>query len=242
VPPETPQRADVPVWRVPFIGSADKPAVEATAASPDPSGDTREAQRPPRLAVVGLGNPGSRYAATRHNIGFHVIDKLAGILHIRELSFQENRWQAAGRHGAWEVILCKPWTYMNLSGEAVLSLMRQHELRPAELLVIYDEVQLPLGHLRLRGRGSDGGHNGLASVIAETGTDGIARLRCGVDFSPDAGDLAEYVLSPFNEEELPHVEAMVARAAEAVLAVMDMGMARAMNVFNTPPTTHQDSL
>ena len=171
-----------------------------------------------------------------------MIDKLADRLHVRELSFASNRWQAAGRHGAWEVILCKPWTYMNLSGEAVIPLMTQFDLRPAELLVIYDEVQLPLGHLRLRGRGSDGGHNGLASVIAEAGTDRIPRLRCGVDFSPGAGDLVEYVLSPFNEEELPHVAAMIDRAAEAVLAVMDLGMERAMNVFNTPPTTHQDSL
>lgn len=204
--------------------------------------DTDAPDRPPRLAVIGLGNPGARYADTRHNIGFHVIDKLADALHIRELSFEENRWQAAGTHGAWEVLLCKPWTYMNLSGEAVLSLMRQHELRPAELLVIYDEVQLPLGHLRLRGRGSDGGHNGLASVIAETGTDRISRLRCGVGFSTQADDLAEYVLSPFNEEERPRVTTMIDSAAEAVLAVMDSGMERAMNVFNTPPTTHQDSL
>lgn len=192
--------------------------------------------------MVGLGNPGPRYANTRHNIGFHVIDRLADILHIRELSFLTNRRQAAGRHGAWEVVLCKPWTYMNLSGEAVISLLEQYDLLPSELLVVYDEVQLPLGHLRLRGRGSDGGHNGLASVIAETGTDRIPRLRCGVDFSPGADDLVEYVLSPFNKEELPHVEAMIDRAAKAVLAVMDMGMDRAMNVFNTPPTTHQDSL
>lgn len=198
--------------------------------------------RRPQLGVVGLGNPGARYARTRHNIGFQVVDKLADILRIREFSFAENRYQAAGRHGEWEVILCKPWTYMNLSGQAVVPMMEQFDLQPADLLIIYDEVQLPLGHLRLRGRGSDGGHNGLASVIEEAGTDRIPRLRCGVDFSPATADLVDYVLSPFEEEELPHVVSMIDRAASAVLAVMDTGMQRAMNVYNTPPTTHQDSI
>lgn len=198
--------------------------------------------RRPQLGVVGLGNPGARYARTRHNIGFQVVDKLADILRIREFSFAENRYQAAGRHGECDVILCKPWTYMNLSGEAVVPMMEQFDLQPADLLIIYDEVQLPLGHLRLRSRGSDGGHNGLASVIEEAGTDRIPRLRCGVDFSPATADLVDYVLSPFEEEELPHVVSMIDRAALAVLAVMDTGMQRAMNVYNTPPTTHQDSI
>ena len=103
-----------------------------------------------------------------------------------------NHYQATGRHGDWDVILCKPWTYMNLSGEAVILLMEQYELRPADLLVVYDEVQLPLGHLRLRRSGSDGGHNGLASVIEEAGTRTIPRLRCGVDFSAESPDLVEY--------------------------------------------------
>ncbi len=213
----------------------------------DEDGSTEErgeeaAERQKRLCVIGLGNPGLRYAQTRHNIGFHVVDRLADMLSIRESSFVTNHYQATGRHGDWDVILCKPWTYMNLSGEAVIILMDQYDLRPAELLVVYDEVQLPLGHLRLRSGGSDGGHNGLASVIEETGTTKIPRLRCGVDFSTESPDLVEYVLSPFKEEEIPHVESMINRAAEAVIAVMDTGMQRAMNVFNTPPTKHQDSL
>jgi peptidyl-tRNA hydrolase, PTH1 family len=198
--------------------------------------------RPLRMGVVGLGNPGQRYARTRHNIGFHVLDRLADILHIREFSFVSNRHEAVGRHGEWDVFLCKPLTYMNLSGEAVIPWMAQYDLRAAEILVVYDEVQLPLGQLRLRGGGSDGGHNGLASVIEEAGTDGIPRLRCGVGFSTESADLAEYVLSPFNTEELPHVASMIDRAADAALAVMDIGMQRAMNIFNTPPTNHQDSL
>ncbi len=195
-----------------------------------------------RLCVVGLGNPGVRYSRTRHNIGFLVVDRLADMLNVRESSFVTNRHQACGRHGDWQVVLCKPWTYMNLSGRAVIQLMDQFDLEPGELLIVHDEVQLPLGHLRLRTGGSDGGHNGLASVIMETGTDRIPRLRCGVDFSTSSADLAEYVLSPFTEEELPHVATMIDRAAKAVIAVMDIGMQRAMNIVNTPPTNHQDSL
>jgi PTH1 family peptidyl-tRNA hydrolase len=191
---------------------------------------------------VGLGNPGERYARTRHNIGFHIVDRLADMLNIRESLFVANRYQAVGRHDDWQVILCKPWTYMNLSGEAVIQLMDQFDLEPAELLIVHDEVQLPLGQLRLRSGGSDGGHNGLASVILETGTDKIPRLRCGVDFSPASADLANYVLSPFTEKELPHVATMIDRAANAVIAVMDIGMQRTMNIVNTPPTNHQDSL
>ncbi|MFZ1730962.1 MAG: aminoacyl-tRNA hydrolase [Bacteroidota bacterium] len=218
-------------------------ADEGSAPETGLAGERRQdAPEPQRLCVVGLGNPGPRYAQTRHNIGFQVLDRLADMLNIRESSFVTNQYQATGRHGDWSVILCKPWTYMNLSGEAVILLMDQFDLQPAELLVVYDEVQLPLGHLRLRSRGSDGGHNGLASVIEKVGTDKIPRMRCGVDFSTESADLAEYVLSPFKVEELPHAASMVDRAADAVLAIMDIGMQRAMNVFNTPPITHQDTL
>lgn len=170
------------------------------------------------------------------------MERLADICDIRESSFNTNYYQARARHAGWDVILCKPWTYMNRSGEAVIQLMEQYALRPSELLVIYDEVQLPLGQLRLRSRGSDGGHNGLGSILSMTGTDRIPRLRCGVDFSASSADLAGYVLSPFNEEELPQVMNMIDRAADAVIAVMDIGMQKAMNVYNTPPTTQQDSL
>lgn len=194
------------------------------------------------LCVVGLGNPGPRYAWTRHNIGFRVVDKLADILRIREFFVEGNRSEATGHYGEWDVILCKPATYMNRSGEAVIGAMQRFDLRDEDLLVIHDEVQLPLGHLRLRVRGSDGGHNGLASILEATGTDRIPRLRCGIDFSSASDDLATFVLSPFEEEELPHVVSMIDRAAQAVLAIMESGMQRAMNAYNTPPTTHRDSI
>lgn len=199
----------------------------------------REAEQQ-RLCVVGLGNPGPRYAATRHNIGFLVIDRLADMFHVRESSFNVNHHLADVVYHDWKVYLCKPWTYMNLSGEAVAVCMDQQGLRPDELLIVYDEVQLPLGHLRLRRRGSDGGHNGLASVLAHTGTSDVPRLRCGVDFSSASQDLVDYVLSPFSKEEIPHADAMIDRAANAVRAVIDDGFDKAMNTYNTPPTKLQE--
>ncbi|MBN1449323.1 MAG: aminoacyl-tRNA hydrolase [Bacteroidetes bacterium] len=190
--------------------------------------------------MIGLGNPGPRYVHTRHNIGFLVLDRLADILHVRESSFHVNHHVASTVYHEWRVYLCKPWTWMNNSGEVLPVLLTEHDLRLSDLLVVYDEVQLPLGQIRLRRRGSDGGHNGLASILASAGTQDIARLRCGVDFSLGAPDLAEYVLSPFQEDELPHATSMIERAADAVLAVMDSGFERAMNTYNTPPTTQQE--
>jgi peptidyl-tRNA hydrolase, PTH1 family len=194
------------------------------------------------LCVVGLGNPGARYARTRHNIGFHVIDKLAEVLHVREFVDHETHQLAVAKRGTWSVLLCKPTTYMNRSGDAILDLHRMLGIAFSELLVVYDDVSLPLGTLRLRRRGSSGGHNGLSSILLATGSDEVARLRCGVDFLPSSGDLADYVLSPFDAEEIPLAESMAQRAAEAVLAVMDDGWDKAMNVYNTIQPNKQDSI
>jgi len=223
------------------------PDVTAADAQEIPQDDTQdvpshEDAEEKRICVIGLGNPGKRYAATRHNIGFHVIDRLADAFGIRESFFDVNHYRAEGRYEDFEVTLCKPWTWMNNSGEAAAVLVDHLGLNPSEMIVVYDEVQLPLGHLRLRRRGSDGGHNGLASIIYHLGTEDIPRLRCGVDFSSEAPDLAAYVLSPFEEKEIPLADSMTERAAEAVRAVMDIGFDKAMNTFNTPPTQLQDSL
>jgi len=171
-----------------------------------------------------------------------VIDRLADSLGVRESSFYRNYSFAETRHQGRRVILCKPETYMNLSGEAVSLLLAKQRLNLSEILVVYDEIQLPLGQLRLRKRGSDGGHNGLSSIIENLGSERFPRLRCGVDFSSQGVDLAEYVLSPFQKEELPLAADMIERAAEACLAVTDIGFDKAMNIFNTPPTKFQDSL
>ena len=198
--------------------------------------------RPARLAIVGLGNPGPRYAGTRHNIGFEVADRLVGSFSVREPLFVRNHFLARASYSDTELFICKPATYMNRSGEAVSLLCEMHELQEHELLVVYDEVQLPLGQLRLRRNGSSGGHNGLASIIEACGSTEIPRLRCGVDFSSDGGDLADYVLSSFTPEEQDLANDMIHRAVEAVRYLVEFGFDKAMNMFNTSLTNNQDSL
>ncbi len=180
--------------------------------------------------VVGLGNPGPEYEATRHNLGFRVVDELA----LRRLA---GRWQrrgnsllAAATRGR-AVLLAKPRTFMNRSGVAVLSLCTSLGLAPAEVLVVADDVDLPLGRLRLRAGGGPGTHNGLRDVVAAIGT-GFPRLRVGVRGDEPWQDLADYVLSPFAVDEEERAAAAVARAVAAVEQVVEEGLEPAMNRCN----------
>jgi len=184
-------------------------------------------------AIVGLGNPGSEYATTRHNVGYMVVDALAG------------RWRVAGwcrrfsslaarRAGARPLWLVKPQTFMNLSGEAVASLCREASLEPGQVLVVVDDVDLPLGTLRLRQRGGAGTHNGLRSVVESIG-EGFPRLRLGVRGESPWQDLAEYVLSPFEPAEVEVAQAMVERACQCVEAVLHEGLLRAAHRCNAVP-------
>ena len=178
--------------------------------------------------VVGLGNPGPEYAATRHNIGFMVVDQLAA----QSGSIWENssKWDALiAKFG--NVVLAKPMTYMNRSGYAVLRLAQFYKIQPPEILVIVDDTALPLGRLRLRASGGSGGHNGLESIIVEFGTEEIPRLRVGIGEAPPAGSV-DYVLSRFFEEEKPLVRSAIDRAAEAVKCAIDNNLISAMNIFN----------
>jgi peptidyl-tRNA hydrolase, PTH1 family len=188
------------------------------------------------LLAVGLGNPGAEYAATRHNAGWMALDELAARF--------KRRFGPEGREfdgcavaiGETEVILIKPLTFMNASGGAVREALERYRLPEAALLVVYDDFQLPLGTLRLRKSGSDGGHNGLASIIAEVGTAEIPRLRLGIgpaDGVLPAEGWKDFVLSPFQAEERETVRTMVVRAADAVEALARSGIDRAMNVINT---------
>jgi PTH1 family peptidyl-tRNA hydrolase len=211
--------------------------------------------------VVGLGNPGARYLRTRHNAGFMAIDELAA------------RTRAAGRLSgeAWiaettlagePALLVKPQSYMNLSGEPVARLLGEIGASPAELVVIVDDVALPLGRLRVREAGSDGGHNGLGSLIQALGTDAFARVRIGVGLEatraelgaerdslprsegggvggatqhpPRFMDLADFVLADFLPEEVKHLREVIGRAADAVSCLVQEGAAAAMNRFNGP--------
>jgi peptidyl-tRNA hydrolase, PTH1 family len=187
------------------------------------------------MLVVGLGNPGDEYAATRHNVGFMVAEELArrcgGQWSVRGGLYA----QARVRIGPTPVVLCKPLTYMNNSGTAVAEILRYTGSDASALLVVADDLALPLGKLRLRKRGSDGGHNGLTSVIFELNSNEFTRLRCGIgpETTPPRGMMADFVLSPFDRNEAPEAGAMIRRAADAVSEVAREGYTSAMNKFST---------
>jgi PTH1 family peptidyl-tRNA hydrolase len=189
----------------------------------------------PNLIVVGLGNPGPRYASTRHNLGFRVVDLVAEGHSARSWKERRTCDVAAVSHGPLQVLLVKPKTYVNLSGRALAELRSEVEIPPGEILVVVDDIALPLGQLRLRRRGSDGGHNGLKSIIAELGSSDFPRLRLGVGPVPTGWDAADFVLGRFLRDEERTVEEMVGKAARCVEAVVERGFDRAMGEFNTPP-------
>jgi peptidyl-tRNA hydrolase, PTH1 family len=182
--------------------------------------------------VVGLGNPGPRYAGTRHNVGFETLDLLAA--RAREAWEPAPRGIEAlvARDRTRGVVLAKPLTFMNASGPAVLGLLQFFKIEPADLLVVVDDVNLELGRLRARTGGSAGGHNGLKSLIAAFGADGFARLRIGVGRGDARRDLADHVLAKFDPEERPIVGEAVGRAADAVELFAADGIGQVMNRFN----------
>lgn len=181
--------------------------------------------------VVGLGNPGPEYERTRHNIGFAVLDQLA-----TEWKLEWHRTQKWGAYWAKadNVVLLKPMTYMNRSGEPFTAVSQFYKIEPAETLVVLDDMALELGRLRIRLEGSAGGHNGLDSILMHAGTSDVPRLRIGIGAAPAHGAI-DYVLGKFFEEEMPVVRETVARAAEAVKCAIDKGVLSAMNTFNKFP-------
>ena len=183
-------------------------------------------------AIVGLGNPGGEYKSTRHNVGFDVLDELAKRWGV-ELKASSRRKARLAVVKDRDVLLAQPQTFMNLSGIAVGGLMAFYKVRPADVLVVVDEVQLPLGKLRLRQSGSAGGHNGLKSVIEMVGQD-FPRLRIGVGRGNDQWDLSDHVLARFSAEERPTIERAVKRAADAVETFVGDGVFAAMNRYNAP--------
>jgi PTH1 family peptidyl-tRNA hydrolase len=190
--------------------------------------------------IVGLGNPGDGYAASRHNIGFQVVSRVAKRARLEfSLKAAESRI-AEGTLEGQRVAVARPQTFMNDSGRAVRKLLDRYRLAPAEMLVVYDDVDLPLGRVRVRAKGGAGTHNGMRSIVAEVG-EGFPRVRCGVaPADPIAeidGDLAEYVLAPFNADEREKAEAMVERAAEATSVAVREGIPAAMDRFNAGERT-----
>jgi PTH1 family peptidyl-tRNA hydrolase len=177
--------------------------------------------------IVGLGNAGFEYAWTPHNLGFLAVDEIAERAGIRV-----ERPEAKGKIAGQEVALAKPQTMMNLSGLAVRDLLERLECGAAELIVLYDDVALPWGMLRVRERGTAGGHNGLKSVIGAAGTTEFARVRMGAQPDHPVDDLAAYVLRPMRKPEMEFAGEMVAQAAEAVELILTLGTTAAMNRFN----------
>jgi len=187
--------------------------------------------------VVGLGNPGEQYERTRHNVGFRVVDLLA--------ERTGTKWRASRHAPAWcawaewadghaRVLLVKPRTFMNESGQAVGPLARWHHLDGRAILLVYDDVDLPLGTIRVRARGGSGGHRGVASVLTALGGEDVARVRVGIGRG-ESQDTAEYVLSPFRADEEPVLRDALDRAVAAVMCCVERGVDRAMNEFNAEP-------
>lgn len=181
-------------------------------------------------AVIGLGNPGREYEETRHNIGFQVVEALAG-----GRSDFEDRGSyifRGGRIAGKRVLLAKPLTFMNRSGLAVADLLDDFSLDTDRLLVVSDDVNLPLGRIRIRTRGGDGGQKGLRSIIESLGSEDFQRLRLGIGTPVHADPLADFVLAPFGEEEKSAVEDMIARAVDSIRLRLSEGVERAMEQFN----------
>jgi peptidyl-tRNA hydrolase, PTH1 family len=188
--------------------------------------------------IVGLGNPGPEYQWTPHNLGFLAVDELANRGGIRVERPEGQSLVGLGKVAGKEVILAKPQTYMNLSGNSVGRLMDKYEVEPAELLVLFDERDLPWGMIRIGERGSPGTHNGAKSVTSSVGTQAFARLRLGCGPDHPVSDLAAYVLRPMKKGELEVAAEMVTTAGDAVELILTQGIAAAMNKYNrkiTPP-------
>lgn len=182
--------------------------------------------------IAGLGNPGPGYRNTRHNLGFLLLDQLAARFGV---AFDKEKHQgllAQARHGGEKVMLVKPQTFMNRSGDCLAPVCRNVIFDPAELLVVVDDINLLLGRIRFRAGGSAGGHNGLKSIIERLGSPDFHRMRMGVGDERKGRDLADHVLSSFLPEERPAVAAMLDRGTDAAIAWLDGGIDRAMNTYN----------
>ena len=182
--------------------------------------------------IAGLGNPGREYEGTRHNVGFMTLDALADKYNIdvREKAFKG--LIGKGMIEGNKVILVKPQTYMNLSGECIRQVMDYYKVDPSEFIVIYDDISLVPGGIRIRKKGSAGGHNGIKNIIAQLGTQEFTRIRIGVGEKPAKMDLADYVLGRFSKEEQPVIRESADRARTAVAEIITHDVASAMNKFN----------
>jgi len=191
--------------------------------------------------VLGLGNPGARYARTRHNVGHRVVDRLAARWHVRVEREVHRAVIGEARRDGDRVLLVKPQTFMNCSGESAASLQRFYRFDVGHLVTVYDDVDLPVGRVRLRTGGGPGGHRGIESLIASLGDREFPRVKVGVGRPPAGWDTADWVLGVPGKDDTAPLEAAEERAAEAVELLLDEGPDRAMNRFNQKEAPHGGS-
>ncbi|OGO27861.1 MAG: aminoacyl-tRNA hydrolase [Chloroflexi bacterium RBG_16_54_18] len=184
--------------------------------------------------IVGLGNPGRQYRENRHNIGFLLMDSLAKQLDTRFTRLQSKALVGKTHYHDNQIILAKPQTFMNLSGQAAASLVNFYKIPPNQLMIAYDDVDLPFGAIRIRPSGGSAGHNGMNSIIEKLGTQEFPRLRMGVGRPPGRMDAAAYVLLDFHRNEAEGLQFLLDRAVEAVLLFISDGLQTAMNKYNSP--------
>lgn len=182
--------------------------------------------------IVGLGNPTPQYAGTRHNVGFEVIDTISNQYNIEAGAAKYKGLYGKGKINGQSVILLKPMTFMNLSGESVVAAANYYKIVPEDIIVIYDDINLDVRRLRIREKGSAGGHNGIKNIIAHLGTDAFPRIRVGVGMKPPRMDLADYVLSRFLKEEQDKMILGYEKACKAVELMVMNEAAKAMNEYN----------
>ena len=182
--------------------------------------------------IVGLGNPTAKYDKTRHNVGFEVIDKLSEEYNIAVDTAKHKGLYGKGKIKGQSVILLKPMTYMNLSGESVVAVANYFKIVSEDIIVIYDDINLDVGRLRIREKGSAGGHNGIKNIIAHLSTDAFPRIRVGVGMKPSRMDLADYVLSHFSKEEQEMMEDGYHKACKALELMVQDDIPKAMNDYN----------
>lgn len=189
--------------------------------------------------IAGLGNPGKKYENTRHNMGFITIDQLAEKHNIKTDKLKFKALVGEGRIAGQKVLLVKPQTYMNLSGESVREVMSFYKLEPENLIVIYDDIDIEVGALRIRKFGSAGTHNGMKSVVYQLQSDRFPRIRLGIG-SQKKGDLVNFVIGGFSKEEVPVLEEAVSNAVLAIECILEDGIDRAMNQYNTKKRSKKD--
>lgn len=182
--------------------------------------------------IVGLGNPTKEYEGTRHNVGFAAVDKIALECLIPMKTKKHKAICGMGMMGSEKVILVKPQTYMNLSGESVGAVASYYQVDPADIIILFDDISLPVGQIRIRKKGSAGGHNGMKSIISHLGTNEFPRLKIGVGEKRPGQDLADHVLSRFPKKDLEAVEDSIDRTCDAVFAILKNGIEDAMNQYN----------